>query len=579
MRRKRFVLLLFFLYLLLFSCYSQREKGALAQGLFNQQDSGLLQHRRQSEEADQQVFDLTGQIQYRHCLSAENEKAKSYHLERLYQEGKDYQQGKENSRQLADWLQIRLWGNERWEKSEFFWKMKGIAQTDGAKLEKKTELEEAYLSWALYPGLQLSAGQKIFPWGKSRSFNPQAFLDLPRHPLDFDPSRCGLIFCGLEYGQKFPPGPDPLKELTLTTLAFPVQERINEEFGQPKHWNLAGKLSLLFWNTEIDFLALRGKSRPERYGFSFSRQLGPIWEIYGDFGVSPQYDKIFLDRSGTLWQTRYAAFYSLWGIQYKRETIRWSAEYYRNKAGFTPQEMQDYYQYLDKIVNLQSSENENQALAKRLLTLTETYYRRPDLMQEYAYFEIMKREPLDLRPLTFSLAGVWNLQDRSYGLCPQLQYRAKSNLSLSLRAPVAAGEPNSEFGEKSTRWAAEVWLNCSFELFVSCRPYPESRSPDSTNGSRPSLGNYPSPPDSSREQRLPQKESDQYQPPAASQSLAEPNQEMTGSEQDQGEQPSLVDPYPADAPSANTPPVDESEQEPSFSHPLILDENSPGSLR
>lgn len=435
----------------------------MAQELFNQQDTDL---RRQSGESTiHKAFDLAGQIQYSHFLPNKNEDAGLSQLEHQYPEGRGHP---------TDQLKMRIWGSRGLGKSRLSWKIKGFTQTSGSQTEKKTQIEEACITWPSHPVIRWSAGQKVFSWGKARSWNPQAFIDSPRDPLDTDPSHDGMVFGGFEYGQKYPPGPDPLQELTFTTLVFPVQERVNEEFGQPRHWNLAGKLSLLFWNTQIDCVALTGKSRPERYGFSFSRQLLPPWELYGDFGMIPNHEKIFLDQSGNLWEITYPAVYSLWGLQYDQKTVRWTVEYYRNKAGFTPEEMRSYYQYLHRITDSQTNEGDNAALARRLMTLSRKYYQRPDLMQVYAYTEILKREFFWIQRLTSSLAGVWNLQDQSYCLYPQLRYDSPINLSVGLEATFARGKPFTEFGEKTSRWSVKASLTYSFDLLIYYRSKPNS---------------------------------------------------------------------------------------------------------
>ncbi|MEW6378904.1 MAG: hypothetical protein AB1611_04785 [bacterium] len=497
----------------------------MAQEPFNQQDAGL---RPQSEETIRKAFDLAGQIHYSHFLSGKNEDAGISLLEHHYPEDRS---------DPTDQIQMWIWGSRELGKSHLSWKIKSFAQTNSSETEKKSEVEEACITWPLHSELRLSAGQKVFSWGKARAWNPQAFIDSPHDPLDSDPSHDGLVFGGFEYGQKYPPGPDPLQELTFTTLIFPVQERVNEEFGQPKNWNLAGKLSLLFWNTEIDFVTLKGKSRPERYGFSFSRQLRPRWEFYGDFGMIPNNEKIFLDQSGDLWEISFPAIYSLWGLQYEGGTVRWTGEYYRNKAGFTPEEMRSYYQYLHRITDSQTKGGNNEALARRLMTLTRKYYHRPDLMQVYAYTEILKRGFLWIKHLTSSLAGVWNLQDQSYCLCPQFRYDSPLNLSVGLQGTFAGGKPFTEFGEKAIRWSVEASLTYSFDLLIYYRSSPNSP------------GRY-------------LRERDRY-PREAGQSLRKP------------------DHYPDEPGASSNAPADHNPREHDYGSPgpLEPDQNSAGSLR
>ena len=301
------------------------------------------------------------------------------------------------------------------------------------------------------------------PWGKGHAWNPLSFLDSPRDPLDPDMPHTGLIFLGTEYEREFPPGPDPLQGLTFTSVIFPVQEKINEEFGHPNHWNMAGKLSLLFWNTEIDWVVLKGKSRPERYGFDFSRKLNPFLELYADYWTSPQYEKVFLDQSGKLWKTEYTAFCSSGGLRYERWGTCWTVEYYRNKAGFNPEEMDSYYNYLQTVVDGYPKEGGAEA-GQRMVILSKAYYQHPTPMQEYAYTQILTRAPLGIQHLTCSIAGVWNLQDQSYAICPGLRYDSKPNLNVGLKSTFWQGNPHTEFGEKINHWIVEASLTYSFEF-------------------------------------------------------------------------------------------------------------------
>ena len=428
----------------------------MAQGIFNQQGASL---RQPDGEAMQKALDLGGQIKLDHSLFAENENAGLNQLK--------YSSQGEKSSGLSDQLKVQIWGEHEWGRLQFCWKIDSSVLRGDLEMEKENKkenkIEEACIIWQPAPELRWYAGKKVFSWGKSHAWNPLGFLDSPRDPLDPDLPHTGLISLGAEYGQEFPPGPDPLQGLTFTSLIFPVQEKINKDFGHWKHWNLASKLSLLFWNTEIDFVALTGKSRPDLYGFDFSRTLSTSLEMYGDFWVSPQYEKVFLDQSGTLWETEYTAFGSLGGLRYERGNMCWTVEYYRNKAGFTPEEMLSYYHYLQTVVDAYPKKGADEA-GQRMLILTNAYYQRPDLMQEYAYTQILKKDPFRIQHLSCSIAGVWNLQDQSLALCPELQYDSKPNLNIGLKTIFWKGDPHTEFGEKANHWAVEASLTYFFEF-------------------------------------------------------------------------------------------------------------------
>ena len=101
----------------------------MAQRLSNHQAPSLSQLGQRSEEGMQKSFDLGGQIKLGHFLFAENEKAGLYQLKYLPRE-------KEASG-LADQVQVQLWGNHAWERSQFFWKIDSSAQKGDLSLESE----------------------------------------------------------------------------------------------------------------------------------------------------------------------------------------------------------------------------------------------------------------------------------------------------------------------------------------------------------------------------------------------------------------------------------------------------------
>ena len=486
MRSKRFIFCLFLFPLLIFLFYFmavEREE-VFAEQAFNNRTTSLYQPRR---EVAQKVSDISGQIKIGHFLFGPDEEAELYKLK--------YSQQSEKSTS-ADQFYFILGGRHEWQESFFFWKARSFLYKNDSGWENKNNLDEAYINCLYNSEIRWEAGKKILNWGKAHAWNPLGFLASPRDPLDAELSREfpqeGVIYLGAEYKKKFSPGPDPLQGVTFSPLIFPVQENVNETFGQPKdfqehvsetsgqskHWNLAGKLSLLFWNTEIDFCFLKGESRPDRYGFGFSRNLDTNLEIYGDFWMIPEYEKVFLDNSGPtpLSSTEYAAFGNLVGFCYNRgEDIRYIVEYYRNKAGYTPEEMKNYYAYLHEM-NDPNQENVDRTYIRNI---TEYYYHRPDLMQEYVFAKIIKNEPLEIQRLTFSVAGILNIQDKSYSISPEFHYKSRPSLNIKLKGTVNKGEPLTEFGERANDWKVEISLAYFFDFSFYQLLYPEETIQDS----------------------------------------------------------------------------------------------------
>jgi len=486
MRSKRSIFCLFLFPLLIFSFYFmavEREE-VFAEQVFKNRTTSLYQPRRG---VSKKISEISGKIKIGHFLFGPDEEAELYKLK--------YSQESEKSTS-ADQFHIILGGKHELQESIFFWEARNFLHKNDSGWEAKINVDEAYINCPYNSELRWEAGKKILNWGKAHAWNPLGFLASPRDPLDPELSREfpqeGLIYLGAEYKKKFPPGPDPIQGLAFSPLIFPVQENVNETFGQPKdfqehvsettgqskHWNLAGKLSLLFWNTEIDFCFLKGASRPDRYGFGFSRNLDSNLEIYGDFCMIPEYEKFFLDNLGTkpLPSTVYAAFGNLVGFSYNRgEDSRYIVEYYRNKAGYTPEEMKNYYAYLHEM----NDPNQEDGDRTDIRNITEDYYNKPDLMQEYVFAKIIKNEPLEIQHLTFSVAGIMNLQDKSYSISPEFYYKSRPNLHIKLKATINEGKPLSEFGERVNDSKVEISLTYFFDFSFYQLLYSEETIQDS----------------------------------------------------------------------------------------------------
>jgi len=89
----------------------------------------------------------------------------------------------------------------------------------------------------------------------------------------------GFVALSADYTKSFL---GPLKTLSLMPVLLPVNDRINTEFGKKDYLNVAGKLYLLFYDTDIDLIFLTGGSRTPRYGVDFSRNISTNWEIHGE---------------------------------------------------------------------------------------------------------------------------------------------------------------------------------------------------------------------------------------------------------------------------------------------------------
>ena len=69
-------------------------------------------------------------------------------------------------------------------------------------------------------------------------------------------------------------------------------------------------------------------------------------------------------------------------------------------------------------------------------------------MQDYLYLRISQKEPFDILYFTPALTGIYNLDDRSFSISPELLYTGITNLEFRLKGTFLYGERLTEFGEK-----------------------------------------------------------------------------------------------------------------------------------
>lgn len=259
---------------------------------------------------------------------------------------------------------------------------------------------EAYLAWQASPGTTWEAGKKTQRWGKGYAWSPVAFLERPKDPEDPELAREGFVAVSGNFVRS--PG-GALQNVSFTPLLVPTYSDLNGDFGAEDHSNPAAKVSLLYRDTDIDFLWLGQGSRSARYGLDFSRNFGTNLEVHGEWA-----------RVGEPETTSY-----LLGLRYltARDTT-WIVEVYRNGAGLTEA------QFRARPVGL------------------------PNPMRNYLYVRASRKEPFDILYFTPSATVIANLDDGSHSLIGELLYTGFKDFELRLRAAFNRGERLTEFGEK-----------------------------------------------------------------------------------------------------------------------------------
>jgi len=247
-----------------------------------------------------------------------------------------------------------------------------------------------------------------------------AFVGRPKNPDDPDLSLEGYIMASADYIKSFS---GPLQTISVTPVVIPVYEHVNSTFGVRNNTNYACKVYLLLYDTDIDFMFLKGNSKPSRLGADFSRNITPNFEIHGEFAYIDDITKKTIDSSGNKTQTINDTKSYLLGIRYltKFDTTL-ICEYYRNGAGFTGEEMEGFFGLVDNGYNAYISSGD-ETLLKKADTMTKGGYGSPNPMRDYLYLRISQKEPLDILYLTPSITCIYNTDDKSYSLSPEFFIR------------------------------------------------------------------------------------------------------------------------------------------------------------
>ena len=318
-------------------------------------------------------------------------------------------------------------------------------QRDSLSEVRTSRFDEAYLSYKPAPGFTLDAGKASMKWGKGYAWNPVAIVERPKDPNDPELAREGFTALSADFIRNFD---GPLQTVAFTPLLLPVSRGMNSDFGPPGHVNVAGKLYLLYRDTDIDFVFLNGGSRTRRFGFDFSRNLGSSLEIHGEWARTQNVSRPVSDARGNVTQIQANATSYLAGTRYLTEAdTTYFLEYYRNGAGYAQEQSADFYSFVDSGI-AQFNANGNSTPLQKASNLSQGAYGRPNSGRNYLYFRAVQKEPFDILYFSPALTVIENLDDRSRSLVPEMVYTGLTNVELRARAFFLTGGGKTEFGEK-----------------------------------------------------------------------------------------------------------------------------------
>jgi len=311
--------------------------------------------------------------------------------------------------------------------------------------ENDSRTEEAYVSLQPGPSITIDAGKKVLKWGKGYAWNPVAFFSRPKDIEDPDATLEGYY---VVTGDLIKSIDSPLKTIALTPVILPVSRHINDEWGTEREIIWGGKLYLFAFDTDFDIMLLSGEEGEDRFGVDFSKNISVNFEIHGEASIVLDYVKYITDQQGNLTEEKYDAINYLLGIRYlTSQDTTYIFEYFRNGQGYTRDEMKDYFAFIEAgYQDYISSGSMADLGASR--QYGSQFYNKQTVMQDYLYLKVSQKEPFDILYFTPSVTCIYNINDKSGSITPQIIYTPITNLEFELKTTFLLGKDYTEYGEK-----------------------------------------------------------------------------------------------------------------------------------
>jgi hypothetical protein len=325
--------------------------------------------------------------------------------------------------------------------------------------EAEHALYEGLLTLQPTPGFTLDLGKKAYLWGTGYAWNPVAFVERAKDAGNADLAREGFWTASFDWIRSFD---GPLKTVAFTPLVLPNRDDINEDFGRSGHTNFAARLYLLYGNTDIHFMALAEGSKSARYGMDFASNLSPNFEIHGELAYITDVSALDVTPDCKTRQEAPEDVVSyLAGLRYRTEgDIGIIAEYYYNGAGNRQASQQRFYDCVHR-----AWEADDPSLLAGLPVrgdLDQGPFTRPNPMRRYVNLRVWWDEPNNILYFTPGVQVLYNLEDNSYSIAPELNYDGIEPLTLRLRLTVPIGDPLTEWGEKPNDYKLELRVRYYF---------------------------------------------------------------------------------------------------------------------
>ena len=342
---------------------------------------------------------------------------------------------------------------------DYRYKQVGVTMRTFTQYTKEGPLElsfyELYGSLNLSPRLTFSVGKRRYNWGKGYAFNPVGHVNTEKDPENPDLALAGKISLYFKYNRSFSSG--LIQNLSLSAIVLPKETYIMSKYSKFEDLSAALKLYVLTNNIDLDFMFYAGPNQTQSLGMDFSTNLLENIEVHGEISYSNNEEK-YLIQDDVVEMNKVSGFSYLMGLRY---LTSWNmtiiAEYYHNNTGLTKQEYQDYLAYLQN--NLITGDVDLINATRAVMT---GHFRSKNMMRDYLYIKASLPEPFKWLYSSVSVFTIYNLNDNSFILSPQIGYKPFTNAEILLWPSFLFGGDDSEYGSKLFQNKLEMWFRFYF---------------------------------------------------------------------------------------------------------------------
>ncbi len=342
---------------------------------------------------------------------------------------------------------------------DYRYKQVGVTMRTFTQYTKEGPLElsfyELYGSLNLSPRLTFGVGKRRYNWGKGYAFNPVGYVDTEKDPENPDLALAGKSSLFLTYNRSF--SSRLIQNLSLSAIVLPKEAEFLKKYSTFEDLSAALKLYVLTNNIDLDFMFYAGPNQTQSYGMDFSTNLRDNIEAHGEISYANNEEKNII-QDDVVQMTKVSGFSYLMGLRY---LTTWNmtiiAEYYHNNSGLTKQEYQDYMAYLQN--NLITGDADLIYATSSVMT---SHFRSRNMMRDYLYIKASLPEPFKWLYSSVSIFTIYNLNDNSFIISPQIGYKPFTNSEILLWPSFLFGGDDSEYGSKLFKNKLEMWFRFYF---------------------------------------------------------------------------------------------------------------------